>query len=235
MLKGVEQTLNATGMTVRRLTDEEMFLELKRAMNPLFRDDIVYRRPELTIDYRSAREQAANTHIEDDQATYIKIGGLLYSFLSLKDLPECHLFPVSFANCSARLPAGDQYEVSIPDQAERLKLFKGRLRPHDRAASGAIRHGGFKVNVDARVAEGQLMQTLQDLISSSLKSAQVSVVMAVRTSTRSRAAGFGGSRNESLRTAGNGRCTPSLRMNGRPGLAGRSGKAAPLTSMGCRE
>ena len=43
--------------------------------------------------------------------------------------------------------------------------------------------GGFKVNVDARVAEGQLMQTLQDLISSSLKSARVSVVLAVRTST----------------------------------------------------
>jgi hypothetical protein len=84
ILKGVEQTLNATGMTIRRLTDEEMFLELKRAMNPLFRDDIPYRRPELTIDYRSAREQAANTHIEDDQETYIKIGGLLYSFLSLR-------------------------------------------------------------------------------------------------------------------------------------------------------
>ena len=40
ILKGVEQTLNSTGMAVRRLTDEEMFLELKRAMNPLFRDDI---------------------------------------------------------------------------------------------------------------------------------------------------------------------------------------------------
>jgi len=88
MLKGVEQTLIATGMTVQRLTDEEMFLELKRAMNPLFGDDIAFRRPELTIDYRSAREQAANTHIEDDQETYIKIGGLLYSFLSLKDLPD---------------------------------------------------------------------------------------------------------------------------------------------------
>ena len=88
MMKGVEQTLNATEMAVRRLTDEEMFLELKRAMNPLFRDDIAYHRPELTIDYRSAREQAANTHIEDDQETYIKIGGLLYSFLSLKDLPD---------------------------------------------------------------------------------------------------------------------------------------------------
>ena len=85
-------------MAVRRLTDEEMFLELKRAMNPLFRDDIAYRRPDLTIDYRSAREQATNTHIEDDQETYIKIGGLLYSFLSLKDLPDA-TFPASFANC----------------------------------------------------------------------------------------------------------------------------------------
>ena len=64
ILKGVEQTLNATGMAVRRLTDEEMFLELKRAMNPLFRDDIAYRRPELTIDYRSAtsRSEGSCTH-----------------------------------------------------------------------------------------------------------------------------------------------------------------------------
>ena len=98
ILKGMEQTLNSTGMSVQRLTDEEMFLELKRAMNPLFRDDIAYRRPELTIDYRSAREQAANTHIEDDQETYIKIGGLLYSFLSLKDLPDA-TYPGSFASC----------------------------------------------------------------------------------------------------------------------------------------
>jgi hypothetical protein len=99
ILKGIEQTLNATGMTVQRLTDEEMFLELKRAMNPLFRDDVAYHPPELTVDYRSPRDQAANTHIEDDQETYIKIGGLLYSFLSLKDLPDA-TFPASFANCS---------------------------------------------------------------------------------------------------------------------------------------
>src|SRR5260370_22900491 len=87
-MKGVEHTLHATGMTVRRMTDDEMFRDLKKAMNPLFRDELPYRRPEFAIDYRSAREQAANTHIEDDQETYIKIGGLLYSFLSLKDLPD---------------------------------------------------------------------------------------------------------------------------------------------------
>lgn len=181
ILKGIEQTLNSTGMSVQRLTDEEMFLELKRALNPLFRDEIAYRRPELTIDYRSAREQAANTHIEDDQETYIKIGGLLYSFLSLKDLPDA-TFPGIFRELlGLDFPLVVNTEVSIPDQAERLKLFKGRLRRMTAAQRDS--KGGFKVNVDARVAEGQLMQTLQDLISSSLKSARVSVVLAIRTST----------------------------------------------------
>jgi type IV secretory pathway VirB4 component len=181
ILRGVEQTFDATGMAVRRLTDDEIFLELKRAMNPLFRDEIPYRRPEWTIDYRSAREQATNTHIEDDQETYIKIGGLLYAFVSLKELPDA-TFPGIFRELlGLDFPLVINTDVSIPDQAERLKLFKGRLRRMTAAQRDS--RGGFKVNVDARVAEGQLMQTLQDLISSSLKSAQVSVVVAVRTST----------------------------------------------------
>jgi len=41
-------------------------------------------------------------------------------------------------------------------------------------------------NVDAQVAEGQLMKVLQDLISSSLKSCQMSMVVAVRTSKPAR-------------------------------------------------
>jgi hypothetical protein len=206
-LKGIEQTLNSTGMSVQRLTDEEMFLELKLAMNPLFRDDIAYRRPELTIDYRSAREQAANTHIEDDQETYIKIGGLLYSFLSLKDLPDA-TFPGIFRELlGLDFPLVVNTEVSIPDQAERLKLFKGRLRRMTAAQRDS--KGGFKVNVDARVAEGQLMQTLQDLISSSLKSARISVVLAIRTSTPIQSRRDLRNRKESLRIADSGPCTPS--------------------------
>ena len=180
ILKGIEQTLNATGMSIRRLSDEEMFLELKRAMNPLFGDSIPYRRPELTIDYHSAREQAANTHIEDDQETYIKIGGLLYSFLSLKDLPDATFPGILRELLGLDFPLVVNTEVTIPDQTERLKLFKGRLRRMTAAQRDS--KGGFKVNVDARVAEGQLIQTLQHLISSSLKSARVSLVIAVRTS-----------------------------------------------------
>jgi hypothetical protein len=57
ILSGVEQTLKATGMGVRRMSDGEIFLELKRALNPLFRDQVRLRRPESSLRYRSAREQ----------------------------------------------------------------------------------------------------------------------------------------------------------------------------------
>ena len=42
--------------------------------------------------------------------------------------------------------------------------------------------GGFRVNVEAQVAEGQLMRVLQDVISSSLKTCRLSMVIGVRTS-----------------------------------------------------
>jgi type IV secretory pathway VirB4 component len=180
ILRGVEHSLTATGMTVRRLSDDEMFLELKRAMNPLLRDDLPYRHSELAIDYRSAREQASNTHIEDDQETYLKIGGLLYSFLSLKDLPDATYPGILRELLALDFPLVINTDVAIPDQAARLKHFKGRLRRMTAAQRDS--KGGFRLNVDARVAEGQLVTVLQDLISSSLKSAQVSLVIGVRTS-----------------------------------------------------
>ena len=34
-MAGAQSTLEATGMQPRRMTDQEMFLEVKRAMNPL--------------------------------------------------------------------------------------------------------------------------------------------------------------------------------------------------------
>lgn len=43
-------------------------------------------------------------------------------------------------------------------------------------------HGGFRINVDAQVAEHQFVKVLQDLISSSLKACQISLIVTVRTS-----------------------------------------------------
>ena len=61
-----------------------------------------------------------------------------------------------------------------------MKQYKSRLRKMTAAQKDI--HGGFRLNVDAQVAEHQLIKVLQELISSSLKSCQMSLTIAVRTS-----------------------------------------------------
>src|SRR5438876_4994813 len=88
LMAGVEATLQSTGMKLTRMSSHDLFLEIKRALNPLGNDVVPYRRPEASIFYESARSQVANVNIEDELDDHIKIGGLIYSFVSLKDLPD---------------------------------------------------------------------------------------------------------------------------------------------------
>jgi hypothetical protein len=46
LISGVEATLQATGMTMRRMTHDDIFLEVKRALHPLGNDVVRYRPPE---------------------------------------------------------------------------------------------------------------------------------------------------------------------------------------------
>jgi hypothetical protein len=88
LMSGVEATLEATSMKIERMTHNDLFLEVKRALNPLSNDVLPYRPPEASLVYQSARSQMANVNIEDELDEYLKVGGLLYSFISLKDLPD---------------------------------------------------------------------------------------------------------------------------------------------------
>src|SRR6185295_4439157 len=72
-------------------------------------------------------------------------------------------------------------EIVIPDQARVIGQYKWRQRKM-MAAQRDI-NGGFRTNVEARVAESQLNQVLEDVISSSLKTCRLSLVVAIRTST----------------------------------------------------
>ena len=71
-------------------------------------------------------------------------------------------------------------EVTLPDQSKSIKQYKSRLRKM--LAAQKDFHGGFRINVDAQVAEHQLVKVLQDLISSSLKACQMSLIVTARTS-----------------------------------------------------
>jgi hypothetical protein len=180
ILSGVEQTLKATGMAVRRISDAEIFLELKRALNPLLRDPVPLRWPESSLRYRSAREQVVNTNIEHEEETYIRVGGLLHSFVTLKDLPDATFPGILRDLIGLDFPITVNTEVTIPDQAEMIRHYKGRLKKMQAAQRDS--HGNIRIDVDAQVAQQQLMETLEQLISSSLKTCRTSVVIGVRTS-----------------------------------------------------
>ena len=138
------------------------------------------RRAEYSLIYRSARSQITNTSIEDEQENYLQIGGLLYTFVSMKDLPDGTFPGILRELLVLDFPIIVNAEVTIPDQTKILDHFKGRLRRMQAAQRDS--HGGFKINVEAQVAQSQLQEVLQAVISSSLKVCNYSLVIAVRTS-----------------------------------------------------
>jgi type IV secretory pathway VirB4 component len=184
LMPGIEATLQATGMRIERMTHNDLFLELKRALNPLANDTRPYRAPEQSRVYESARSQIANVNLEDELDDHLKIGGLLYSFITLKDLPDATFPGVLRELAVMDFPIVINAEVVLPDQAKALKQYKSRLRKMTAAQKDI--HGGFRLNLDAQVAEHQLIKVLEELISSSLKSCQLSLTIAVRTSRPAR-------------------------------------------------
>ena len=180
LLRGVETALEAAELGARRLTDEELFLETKRALNPLSPDRRRYRSDDDEVEFKSAREQLADVSIVDETDTYLNLGGILYSFVSLKDLPDA-TFPGILRELTALdFPIVCNAQIAIPDQAKVLKGYKSRLRKMQAAQRDA--NGGRRINVEAQVAEAQLVRVQQDIISSSVKTAKLSLVIGTRTS-----------------------------------------------------
>jgi hypothetical protein len=184
LLSGVETTLGTTGMNIRRMSHQDVFLEIKRALNPLGNDTLPYRPSGESLWEESARSQIANVNIEDEQDDYLKVGGLLYSWISLKDLPDATFPGILRELVVMDCPLVVNADVTLPDQSKSIKQYKSRLRKMMAAQKDF--HGGFRINVDAQVAEHQLVRVLQDLISSSLKACQMSLIVTTRTSKPSR-------------------------------------------------
>src|SRR5438445_13127692 len=163
-MAGVETTFQSTGIKLTRMSGDDLFLEIKRGLHPLGNDIVPYRRPETSVFYESARSQLANVNIEDEADDYLKIGSLLYSFISLKDLPDATFPGMLRELLSMPFPLVANVEVTLPDQAKVQKRFKSRLRKM-MAAQRDI-HGGFRLNVDAQGADEQLIDVLEKGIAS---------------------------------------------------------------------
>jgi hypothetical protein len=143
------------------MTDQEMFVEIKRSLQPLGDEKCPYK---LGMAYESARSQAANVNIEDEQDDHLKIGGLLYSWVSLKEMLDATFPGIMRELVGQEFPLVISAEVTIPDQSKIMRSYKQRLL-RMQAAQRDI-HGGFKINVEAQIAQEQLIRTLQDVVSS---------------------------------------------------------------------
>ena len=184
ILAGIETTLGGTGMQFRRLADDELFLVMKQSLNPVSADLAAYRRTFPTTQHESIRSRISNVSIEGEGDDYLKVGGLLYSFVTVKDPPDATYPGILRELLALDFPIVVNTEIVIPDQAKVISQYKWQQRKMT-AAQRDI-NGGFRVNVEAQVAERQLIKVLEDVISSSLKTCRVSLIVGVRTSNPTR-------------------------------------------------
>ena len=180
LLRGVEGSMEAANLGPRRLSTQELFQEIRHAQHPTRHDRRVYIPGEEMLEYRSARDQATHASILNETETYLNIDGYLYSVVTLKELPDA-TFPGMLQKFSTLgFPVVVSGLVVIPDQVKVLKGYKKRLQKMTAAQKDA--NGNFKANPEAEVAHAQLLQVQRDIISSSLKTAKLSLSVVVRTS-----------------------------------------------------
>jgi hypothetical protein len=180
LLVGIETTMQAAELGARRMSAHELFLETKRALNPFTPDKRAYIPAEDFFEYHSAREQLADVSILHETESYINLDGLLYSLVSLKELPDATFPGILRELATLDFPVVVNASVTIPDQTKILKSYKSRLKKMQAAQRDT--HGSLRVNVEAQVAESQLFRVQQDIIASSLKTAKLSLVIVTRTS-----------------------------------------------------
>ncbi|HUZ95360.1 MAG TPA: hypothetical protein VMU57_10640 [Edaphobacter sp.] len=180
IVNGVDSSLKRAAMGPERMTDEELFLEIKRALNPSAPDTARLRDCAAEERYISVREQAAAVSILGDAENYINVDGVLWSLISLKRPPD-GTYPGILRNLlTVGFPVVLSTQVSIPDQRVVLDKYKKRLRKMQAAQIDS--KGNQRVDIEAQVATRELMDIQAEILASSVKTAKVSLTIAVRTS-----------------------------------------------------
>jgi type IV secretory pathway VirB4 component len=182
IMRGVEASMEAARIGPRRLTDDELFDEINRAQVPHRQGQRPLRRPEDLLEYRSMREQVTEASILSETESYLNIDGYLYSVISIKELPDATLPGMLQRFATLGFPLVINAQVMIPDQVKVLKGYKKRLQKMVAAQKDG--DGNAKDNPEAAEAASQLRQVQREIVSSSLKTAKMSISVVVRTSNR---------------------------------------------------
>ncbi len=180
IVNGVESSLKRAAMGPERMTHHELFLEIKRALSPNAADTAPLRDSDLSERYVSTREQAATVSILGDAENYINVDGILWSFVSLKTPPDGTYPGIIRSLLTVGFPIVISTHVAVPDQRAVLNKYKKRLKKMQAAQIDS--KGNQRVDIEAQVATQELMDIQAEILASSVKTAKVSLTIAVRTS-----------------------------------------------------
>ena len=180
LIAGIESAMKAGGLGPERMSDGELFLEIKRAMRPMDPDRKPLRAHPAETRYISPRERATTVSILGQTENYINIDGLLWSFISLNTPPDGTYPGILRQLMTIGFPVVISTNVLIPDQRAVLDKYKKKLRKMQAAQKDS--KGNLRVDVTAQVATHELIQIQQELIANSVKTARVGMVIGIRTS-----------------------------------------------------
>ncbi len=180
LIAGIESAMKAGGLGPERMLDEDLFLEIKRAMRPVDPDRNSLRPHPAETRYISLRERATTVSILGQTESYINIDGLLWSFISLNTPPDGTYPGILRQLMTIGFPVVISTQVSIPDQRAVLDRYKKKLRKMQAAQKDS--KGNLRVDVTAQVATHELIQIQQELIANSVKTARVGMIIGIRTS-----------------------------------------------------
>ena len=180
LIAGIESAMKAGGLRPERMTEVDLFLEVKRAMRPMDPDRKPLKAHAAETRYISPRERATTVSILGQTESYINIDGLLWSFISLNAPPDGTYPGILRQLMTIGFPVVISTHVSIPDQRVVLDKYKKKLRKMQAAQKDS--KGNLRVDVTAQVASHELIQIQQELIANSVKTARVSMVIGIRTS-----------------------------------------------------
>ena len=180
-LRGIESSLKTAGLGPARLTADELFAEVSRAMSPKTLTRRTVQQPR-AFEQRplTAREQIATVSLIEEREEYLNIDGYLYGVVTMKVPPEATFPGIMREVLTLGFPLTVSVQVVVPNQQKVIEHYKSRFKKMQ--AAQMDKDGNQRVDVNAAVQSRELLEIQERLISGSCKTTNVTFTIAYRTS-----------------------------------------------------
>jgi type IV secretory pathway VirB4 component len=190
LIVGAESSLAGAGLGPKRMTHEDLFLEIKRSLCPTAPNKQPFRTGvtedghlstfALSERYISAREQLSSVSILGQDETSLNIDGILWSAVTVKVPPDTTYSGVLRQLLTLGFPLVVNSHLYVADQRKVLDTYKKRYKKYQASLNDG--KGGRRVDMNAQVAARELIEIQEKIIASSSKTVKMVISVMVRSS-----------------------------------------------------